>query len=130
MWTIGFALFVLGITFLISYPISKRKNARCSAQTRGTLSDSIRTRNSNGDIRRTDVYSYRVDGVDYQIRSTALNPDVSEIGDSCTIWYNPAKPKDAQPFHYESNKVYRIILVVGIVLTLLGIILTMVGLSQ
>lgn len=74
--------------------------------------------------------SYRVDGVDYQIRSTALNPDVSEIGDSCTIWYNPAKPKDAQPFHYESNKVYRIILVVGIVLTLLGIILTMVGLSQ
>lgn len=55
---------------------------------------------------------------------------MSEIGDSCTIWYNPAKPKDAQPFHYESNKVYRIILVVGIVLTLLGIILTMVGLSQ
>ncbi len=129
MWAVGFALFVLGIVFLISYPISKRKNARCSAQTEGVLSDSIRTRNSNGDIRRTYVYSYRVDGIDYQIKSTALNPDVSEIGDSCTIWYNPKKPKDAQPFHYESNRVYRTILIVGIVLTLLGIILTMAGLA-
>ncbi|MBP3893463.1 MAG: hypothetical protein J6D34_05400 [Atopobiaceae bacterium] len=58
MWVIGFALFVLGIIFLISYPISKRKNNRCSAQTEGMLSDSYRTRNSNGDIKRTYVYTY------------------------------------------------------------------------
>ena len=100
MWAVGFALFVLGIVFLISYPISKRKNARCSAQTEGVLSDSIRTRNSNGDIRRTYVYSYRVDGIDYQIKSTALNPDVSEIGDSCTIWYNPKMNSGRRGFRF------------------------------
>jgi hypothetical protein len=94
------------------------------------LSDSYRTRNSKGDIKRTYVYTYQVDGIEYQIKSTALNSQVSEIGDPCTIWYNPAKPKDAQPFHYDSNTPYRIILAVGIALTLLGIILTVIGLAQ
>ena len=39
MWIAGFALFLLGVVFVIVAPINKKRNARCSAQTQGTLAD-------------------------------------------------------------------------------------------
>ena len=41
--------------------------------------------------------------------------------------YNPEKPKEAQPFHYQSNKAYTVILLIGIAMMLLGIILIAAG---
>ncbi|MBR6408155.1 MAG: DUF3592 domain-containing protein [Clostridia bacterium] len=130
MWIAGFALFVLGLVFVIVAPINMRKNSRCSEQTQGTLSD-IRARyNSNGRLPDMYVYSYSVDGVEYQIKSTILSKQANRVGDACTIWYDPKKPKKAQPFHYESAKVYKILLIVGIVMIPLGLVLIGAGAAQ
>ena len=122
MWALGFALFVLGIVFIIVAPINKRKNSRCSEETQGVLiKDAVK------DHGHVYIYSYYVDGIEYTLKSTVGSKQVNKVGDSCTIWYNPAKPKDAQPFHYGSAKVYNIILIIGIVMVPLGIIITLLG---
>ena len=126
----GFAIFLLGIIFVIVSPINKRKNARCSAQTQGTLQEIRKWKNSKGHNRHTYIYSYNVNGIEYKMKSTILSSEIKRTGDSCTIWYDPAKPKKAQPFHYESSKVYTIILVIGIVMVLAGFVLMGIGLSR
>ena len=127
MWVVGFTLFVLGLIFVIVAPINKRKNTRCSAQTQGVLRDIIERESSNGPRPDLYVYSYLVNGIEYQTKSTIIDSQVSGIGDSCTIWYNPKKPQDAQPFHYGSTKIYNILLIAGIVMVLLGFVLTAAG---
>ena len=121
----GFAIFLLGIIFIIVAPINKKKNNRCSVQAQGMLIDSWKRKHGH-----TYLYSYDVDGTEYQIESVNLSPDAKEIGDDCTIWYNPKKPQDAQPFHYESNKIYNIILIIGIVMLPLGFLLTVLGMAR
>ena len=130
MWVAGFALFVLGIVFVIVAPINRRKNARCSAQTQGRLIETFETENSSGGGGHAFVFSYYVDGIEYRLKSSAASKEAKNVGDQCTIWYNPKKPKDAQVFHYDSAKVYQIILIIGIVMILLGAVLTMFGASQ
>ncbi len=127
MWVAGFSLFVLGIIFVIVAPINKRSNSRRSAQTKGTLEKSFETENSHGSNGHRYIYSYSVDGIEYKLRSTVRSTEAAKVGDSCTIWYNPKKPKDAQPFHYESTKVYNILIVVGIVMVLVGLVLAVIG---
>lgn len=126
----GFTLFLLGVILLICYPIGKRKDKRCSAQTKGTLINRVEREDSDGPLPDMKVYSYYVDGKEYQIKSTAYNKNVNNIGDQCTIWYNPKKPKDAQEFHYDSSKVYTIILICGIVSLVLGLVLPFIGLAM
>ncbi len=126
----GFAFFLLGIIFIIIYPINKKKNARCSEKVQGTLVDIYRRFNSNGYTGDGYLYAYIVDGVEYQLKSTVRSKEAERIGDTCTIWYNPEKPKDAQPFHYDSNKPYRIVLLVGIGMVVLGLVLSVIGLMQ
>ena len=75
------------------------------------------------------VYSYQVDGVDYELRTVDHNLDVKEVGDTCTIWYNPKKPKVAQAFR-GSDKYLKYLLFLGVGITLLGIILTFAGLAM
>ena len=122
MWIAGFALFLLGVALIIVAPINRKKNSRCSAQTEGKLMD-IRRRNHGFWY----IYSYEVNGTGYQLKSPNSSPEANNVGDNCTIWYDPAKPENAQPFHYDSNKIYNIILIIGIVMVLLGIILTLYG---
>lgn len=125
----GFAIFLLGLIFVIVAPINKRKNTRCTAQTQGTLGGIYR-RGSTGTTKgHSYVYSYEVDGTEYQIKSTILGKGASNIGDTCTIWYDPKKPKKAQPFHYESVKIYNILIIVGIVMVLGGLILMIAGVA-
>lgn len=130
MWIAGFAVFVLGMILTIVASINKKKNTRCSSQTQGILKGSFETENSQGSTGRTYIYSYSVNGVAYQTKSTILSKQANEIGDNCTIWYNPKKPEDAQPFHYDSVKIYNIILAIGIVMILLGFLLFMFGVVQ
>lgn len=127
MTVAGFSLFVLGIILLISYVAGKKKNARCSAQTQGTLERITETENSSGSTGHSFTFSYNVDGTEYKLRTTVYT-EASNIGDTCTIWYNPKKPKEAQPFHYETMKTYKIILFCGIVSIIAGIILCFIGL--
>jgi uncharacterized membrane protein len=127
MFVAGFALFLLGIIFVICYPINKRKNKRCSEQVQGTLVDIRRHRNSQGNVSHSYVYSYAVQDVEYRITSTIISKEAHNVGDTCTIWYNPKKPKDAQPFHYGSNKPYTIVLIIGIAMILLGFVLFVIG---
>ena len=128
-------MFVLGLVFVIVAPINRRKNARCSAQTEGVCSAQTEgvlrnisgKRSSRSSAGHMYIYSYIVNGIEYQTKSTICSPQIRKVGDSCTIWYNPKKPEDAQPFRYESAKVYNIILILGIVMVLLGIVLTVAG---
>ncbi len=126
----GFAIFILGIIFVIVAPINKRKNKRCSAQTQGVLTGSYRRGSSRDSAGRTYVYSYSVDGIEYQIKSPNISSEVGKVGDSCTIWYNPANPKQAQPFHYDSLKIYNIILILGFVMIVAGFVLMAVGIGR
>ncbi len=109
----GFIILGVGIILLICYPISKSKNKRCSAQTQGTLVKIFDTDSSDGNVGHAHIYSYYVNGIEYQLKSTAYNKQVDQVGDQCTIWYNPKNPKEAQEFRYETNKVYTIILICG-----------------
>ena len=123
----GFSLFVLGIVFLIVAPINRKKNRRCTMQAPGRLTEIIDRENSDGPLPSMYVYSYRVDGIEYQLKTVDRSPEANKIGDHCTIWYNPAKPKDAQAFHYESEKVFKLLLLIGIALLLLGLVLLVVS---
>ena len=125
----GFMVFVIGVIFIISYPINRKKNARCSEQTQGTLSAIRERNNSKGSLKDMHVYSYSVDGTEYQLKTLDHSQEVDRVGDSCTIWYNPANPQDAQAFH-GSDKYLKALLLIGIVLALLGIILICSGFVQ
>ena len=122
MWIIGFAVFALGMIFVIVVPINKKRNVRCSEETQGIL-----LKETEKDGGYVYVYSYYVDGFEYTINSTIHSNQAKSIGDTCTIWYNPEMPMEAQPFRYGSAKVYNIILAFGIVMIPLGIILTLAG---
>lgn len=125
----GFVLFVVGIVFIVSYPYNKRRNARCTVQTQGVLSDIQKRFNSKGSLKPAHIYTYTVDGVEYQLRTLDHSLQVSRVGDSCDIWYNPQKPEDAQAFR-GSDKYLKTLLMVGIAALLLGIVLTCVGFVQ
>ena len=120
---LGFGLFIFGIAFIISYPFAMKKNKRCSAQTEGTLMDIINKGDSStGGL--VHLYSYRVNGIEYKLES-GPNPQAKNPGDKCTIWYNPAKPKDAQAYPTSG----KLVLIIGIAAVLLGIILPFVGIA-
>ena len=123
MFIAGFIVLAIGVILMICYPISKNKNKRCTMQTQGTLIKIFETDNSGGSVGHAHVYSYYVDGIEYQLNSTAYNPQADQVGDPCTIWYNPANPKEAQEFHYGSDRIYKIILIIGIAMLLSGFIL-------
>jgi hypothetical protein len=122
----AFVVFVVGLILIICYPINKSKNKRCSEQTEGILMNILHHSSDEGVPKSMHIYSYRVDGVEYQLRTLDHSPDAHQIGDHCTIWYNPRKPKDAQAFR-GSDKYLKTILYVGLGLVLLGIVLTFVG---
>ena len=120
---IGFIVVIFGFCFLIAGLHLKSKNRRCSAQVQGTLTEirKTRKRNSNSDSYRY-YYSYSVDGQDYTLWADngASSTEAREVGDACTIWYNPSKPKDALAYHYDNNKFLNVCTVIGIVLIIGG----------
>lgn len=113
----GIALFLfgLGVILVIVAPIGKRKTKRCSEQAQGTLIEIRNRHNSGGALAGMKIYSYRVDGIEYQLKSTAVNPNAANVGDTCPIWYNPKNPKYAVEYRYSSNKLFNILLIIGIV---------------
>lgn len=123
---LGLFLFGLGLILVIVAPIGKRKNNRCSAQTEGTLIDIRARNNSDGPLPSMNIYSYSVNGIEYQLRSTSINPNASKIGDRCSIWYDPKNPKNALEYRHNSNKLFNILLIIGIVLLLSPIILAVI----
>ncbi|MCR5596389.1 MAG: DUF3592 domain-containing protein [Lachnospiraceae bacterium] len=112
-------ILILGIIFIIAGSHTNSKNKRCSAQIEGVLAEIIH----KPDAPDPYVYTYSVEGVEYKLVTTQRNPDVKNIGDHCTIWYNPSKPKEAVAYHYKSNKGLKILTIVGIVMVALVVIL-------
>ena len=127
MWAVGLAFFLLGIVFIILYPVMKGKNNRCSEQAEGVLRKVVENR-SDRVAKDLHVYTYSVDGKEYRLetRDYSLREDI-KVGDTCAIWYNPAKPEEAMAFHYETNKVFNTFLVLGLVFVPLGLVLICVG---
>ena len=114
-FALGLFLFLLGIILVIVAPIGKHKNKRCSVETQGTLTAIRSRRTSNGVLTTMKYYTYTVDGVEYEFKSTAINPHADKVGDRCPIWYNPKKPQVALEHRYGSNKLFNILLIIGIV---------------
>lgn len=127
MLGLGLFLFGLGIILVIVAPIGKKKNNRCSAQTQGVLREIRERYDSNGRLPSVKVYSYYVSGIEYQLKSTAINPNASRVGDQCPIWYDPKNPKNALEYRYNSNKLFNILLIIGIVLLLSPIVLAVIS---
>ena len=118
LFAIGLFLFLLGIILVIVAPIGKHKNKRCSEQAEGTLIRVQERRNSKGVLASLKIYSYTVDGVEYQFKSTAINPNAGRVGDRCPIWYDPKKPQVALEYRYNTNWLFNILLIVGILMIL------------
>ncbi len=127
MWAIGLFLFLLGIILVIVAPIGKKKNARCSEQVPAVLRDVREKRGDDDMVSHIYTFSYTVDGTEYKLVTSANSSGASEIGDNCTLWYNPKKPSEALTAHYESAKLFNILLIVGIVMIPLGLVLMLVG---
>ena len=125
----GIVVLFIGFTLIISYPINRKKNARCTQQTQGVLEEVRRRYNSKGSLKSMHVYSYQVAGVDYQLATLDYSPEAKRPGDQCTIWYNPAKPQDAQAYR-ASDKYLKLLLVIGIALLVVGIVIIFVGLIR
>ena len=122
----GFTLFALGVIFIFLYLYIRKKHTRCSAQTQGILKEIRENRADDSDIGRDEyLYSYFVNGTEYQLKTFDSSPETEKAGDSCTIWYNPAKPKDSLAHRYDSLKYFKILLISGILMILLGIIIPM-----
>lgn len=130
MFAAGLFLFLLGIILVIVAPIGKHKNNRCKAQTEGTLINIRERHNSKGRLASMKTYSYTVNGKQYLLNSTAINPNAAGVGDQCPIWYNPKKPEDALEYRYKSNKLFNILLIVGILLILSPIVIGVISLGM
>ena len=126
---VGIVLWFVGLVFVISYPINKKKNARCTEQTQGTLVGFQERYNSSGRLPSEHVYSYSVDGVEYQFKSPEYNPGAQNIGDICTIWYDPERPEIAQAFR-GSAKYLKTLRNIGIALIIIGIAVMCFGCVQ
>ena len=127
MLGLGLFLFGAGLILVIVAPIGKRKNNRCSAQTQGVLKEIRERFDSDGNLPSMKYYSYTVNGVEYQLKSTAINPHASKIGDQCPIWYDPKNPSVAVEHRYGSNKLFNILIIVGIVLLFSPILLAVIS---
>ena len=127
MFALGLFLFLLGIILVIVAPIGKHKNNRCKEQTQGTLINIRERYNSKGRLASMKTYAYTVNGTQYLLNSTALNPNAASVGDQCPIWYNPKKPEDALEYRYKSNKLFNILLIVGILLILSPIVMGVIS---
>ena len=126
MWVIGIVVLFVGVILVICYPINKSKNNRCTAETQGVLEDIQARFNSKGVQKPMHIYSYEVDGVRYELKTLDYSPQVAYVGDSCTIWFNPDKPEDAQAYR-GSDKYLKTLLYIGLALIPLGILLTIIG---
>lgn len=125
----GIVVLFIGFIFIIAYPINKKKNTRCTAETQGTLADIRERFDSEGSLKSMHVYSYLVDGEEYQLETLDHSLEAEKVGDVCTIWYNPDKPEDAQAFR-GSTKYLKNLLKIGLVLEVLGIVLSFIGCAQ
>ncbi len=130
MWGFGLMLLLLGIILVIVAPMGRRKNGRCTAETEAVLTNVRETETSENVGPNWYTFSYYVNGVAYEIRSPNRPPEAKQIGDRCTIWYNPAKPRDAMPVRLKTNKVYTILLIAGIVMIPVGFVFIGIGLSM
>ena len=129
MGYIAFALFVLGVSLIIVYFSVMKKHNSCSAQTRGKLTKI--GQNRSRDVSRSEYYySYNVDGIDYQLKTFDASPDAKKVGDYCTIWYNPKKPKSSLAHRYSSYKVFKILLFGGIAMIVLSVIIPFISLAM
>ncbi|WP_036608240.1 DUF3592 domain-containing protein [Oribacterium sp. P6A1] len=129
MFIASIVSFFIGIIFIISYPINKAKNARCTAQTQGTLTEVRGRYNSQGSLKDMHVYTYYVNSIEYRLETLDHSLQVNNIGDTCTIWYDPLRPEYAQAFH-GSDKYLLTLLFIGMAMILLGIVLLCTGFIQ
>ncbi len=129
MWAVGLFLFLLGIILVIVAPMGKKKNARCSEQAPAELMKVSKGTDSEGFEYTVHLYSYNVDGVEYKLESKFHCPGAKEVGDKCSLWYNPKKPSEAMCIRNDSSKIFNILLIIGIVSIPLGLVLIVAGMG-
>lgn len=128
MAVLCFTLFLFGIMLIIIYLAVMHRHKRCSAQTQGTLTK-IRNNISREVSRDEYFYSFSVDGIEYHFKTFDRSPQTNNVGDKCTIWYDPKKPKVALAHHYDSYKAFKLLILGGVVMILLALIIPFVSLA-
>lgn len=130
MPVIGGIFLILGIVFLICYPVYSAQNKRRSEETTGTVTnihDKIRHEKGSR-VHYDHIYTmaYKVNGNDYTFdtKRTAMS---YEIGRELTVKYNPAKPEDAHvlELHGASAKP---MLIMGLIFSVAGLLMIFAGL--
>ena len=122
MAIVGLAICLVGILFMIYYPIFKARNKRRTAMAQGTcIKVEQREVGEDSNINTYYTLRYVVDGKEYILKNVQAVPGRVEEGSPVTICYNPKKPQDAGP-HYEGGKTHYI-LAIGIALFVIGVIL-------
>ena len=104
-----------GVALIIVGLIKRGQNTRCTARARGTLRE---YRPAKRDRKAGYLYAYSVDGVEYVLRTTEPSPQAYSVGDTCDIWYNPAKPKDSLACRRETNRLYNNMILIGSIMVL------------
>lgn len=119
----GLAILIVGIVVAIMDVNLRAKDELCTAQAKGTLTSHKKRRNHKGSEFHDYRYTYTVDGREYELRLYSCIGDAKEVGDTCTIWYNPEKPSQAIGFHSEPGKEHSSSPALGIVIAIVGFII-------
>ena len=121
--TAGGVLFTyIGIIIRTS---ASRKNVRCTSRCTGRVTDHVEQEDSEGHISYHPVYSYTVNGNEYEFTSNYGGGEraIPPIGESIEIFYDPVMPKVAySSFDRKSGTtLVRWFLAFGIPMTLIGL---------
>ena len=131
MIALGILLGLAGIILLIcaaTLGIKKRSFSACSEPVTASVMEKHKRRGKNGTIYELRV-AYKVDGADYQkyLRTTGEEFAQLKEGDPLELLYKPQNPKNVLRPSAMDGPSIRVVLLIGIGLTVAGVVLFLLG---
>ena len=123
------AFFCLTFTFCsyIHNWLSKQRDQRCTAYTKGTVSN-LRLVKSRNRVRYFPTIVFYADGERYSAESN-VSCSREELGKTCWVKYNPNDPHEITQEQYENSEA-RVLLAIEIMLLFVAVICLIVGISE
>lgn len=125
MFIAGLVLILLGLLFVIYYVKAVGNAKKHTAQTIGTVIKKGIVPKSDPSMDNSYYYdlSYKVDGLDYELKHVITIHDTLEEGDKYTIYYDPNRPKDADANEAARQGNQTAVLILGLIVTVVGAVL-------
>ena len=115
---------IIGVSLLIMAPIQAAQNKRRTQETPGYVTEVRKTYARRQGTTYHINFEYTVDGQPRLLKNVKWQ--VEPLEPSYTICYNPAKPTDAHVKEFRTSNP-KILLIIGVVLTVVAILLIAVG---